>query len=146
LTLFLKEILINFVYSICYIRIRLFYYYWRLKDEKYVNKKLISFSIFLNMSYHPCFPSLILSLLIILIKWFISFSLSSLKEIIIGVSIIDPTQRVNLIRPELDPTRHDPKINGSDMSLFFWPESSRVGFRSTQPDPINYIFWSNCVI
>jgi hypothetical protein len=44
----------------------------------------------------------------------------------LGVSIIDPTRRVNS-------TQHDPKINGSSMGLIFFTRigSGRIGFGST---------------
>jgi hypothetical protein len=64
----------------------------------------------------------------------------------LGVSIIDLTRRVKPIWSESNSIRHDPKINGLGMSLFFWPESGRVGFGSIWPDLINYIFWSNFII
>jgi hypothetical protein len=37
----------------------------------------------------------------------------------VGVSIIDPTRRINSTQSEPDPTQHDSKINGSGMGLIF---------------------------
>jgi hypothetical protein len=56
----------------------------------------------------------------------------------IGVSIIDVT------RSESDSIRHDPKINRSDMDLFFY--LNRVESGSGQPDPVRLIIFFEVIL